>query len=144
MTCFPSSSAASGKETHFAAILRCELFCKVCCSSKILNFPKRSTVRRKEASIGLVRQSASMIAVDIQRHSEFPSACCLISITSTVVLHSSQFGTASLVTRSYRLLQSVIKRAFWEVRNECSGYCGRAHSMSLCTWSRSYHSTNLF
>ena len=96
----PSFSAASGNETHFAAILRCELFWWVCCSSKILNRPSRSTVLRKEASIGFVKQSANIIAVEIHLHCECPSACCLISITSTVVLHSSQLGVASLVTRS--------------------------------------------
>ena len=106
-----SSSAAVGKDTHFAAILRCELFCNVWLSSKILNLPSRSTDLKKEDSIGFVRQSASIIAVEIQRHCECPSACCLISITSTVVLHSSQLGTASLVTKSYKLLQSVISRA---------------------------------
>ena len=93
-----SSSAAVGKDTHLAAILRCELFCNVWLSSKILNLPSRSIDLRKEDSIGFVRQSASIIAVEIQRHCKCPSACCFMSITSTVVIHSSQLCTASLVT----------------------------------------------
>ena len=61
---------------------------------------KRSTVRRKCDSMGFVKQSASIIAVEIQRHWECPAACCLINITSTVVRHSSQLGTANFVVRS--------------------------------------------
>lgn len=46
-----------------------------------------------------------------------------MSITSIVVLHSSQLGVANLVTKSYRDLQSVINNAFGSVFKAVSGYC---------------------
>ena len=92
-------------------------------SSYILNFPNANTFRRNDESIGLVKQSASIIAVEIHLHSVVFSDCCLISITSIVVRHSWQLGVAILFTRSHRLLQSVIRRAFGSFCKESSGFC---------------------
>lgn len=108
---------------HLSPYLRCALVFRVLVSSKIRNFPMDRTVRRKLASSGLVRQSANIIAVEIHLHWVLLSACSLICIASIVVLHSWQFGTASLVTRSNRDLQSVISSAFFWLAKAFSGFC---------------------
>ena len=69
-----------------------------------------------------VSASANMIAVEIQRHSALSLICSLISLTSIVVLHSWQLGTASLVIKSYRLLQSVIRRPRLVSFKDSSGF----------------------
>ena len=63
------------------------------------------------------------MAVEIHLHSVVFSDCCLINITSIVVRHSWQLGVAILFTRSHRLLQSVIRRAFVSCCREISGVC---------------------
>ena len=63
-------------------------------SPKAKYFPKKVGIHIFGKTVG--KHNCS----DIQRHSAFPNACCLINITSTVVLHSWQLGVASLVTRS--------------------------------------------
>ena len=79
----------------------------------------------KVESIGLVKQSAIMIAVEIHLHSVESLDCCLINMTSIVVLHSWQFGVAILFTKSYRLLQSVTSKAFGSAFKDSSGFCHR-------------------
>ena len=64
-----------------------------------------------------------MMAVEIHRHEMLSWDCSFINITSIVVLHSSQFGVANLVTRSYKDLQSVTIKAFGSVGRETSGFC---------------------
>ena len=115
--CFRKPSAHLSPNFLFAFVF------KVLVSSKILNLPVAKTFLKKMASMGLVRQSGSMIAVEIHLQTALPSACSLICITSIVVRHFWQFGTASLVTRSNRDLQSVTSRAFGCSLNAFSGFC---------------------
>ena len=109
--------------THVFPYFWLAFSCKLCDSPKIRKRPKLRTVRRYVESIGFVRVLASMIAVDIHLQSVFPSACCRISMTSIAVRHSWQLGVATLVIRSYRLLQSVVRSALGSSFSEISGYC---------------------
>ena len=90
------------------------------------NMRKRLTHKtclRKDASIGLVKASASIVAVLIHLHMECSPDCSLSIITSMVVRHSWQFGTANFVIKSHRALQFVTSRAFGRLCNAFSGFC---------------------
>ena len=74
-------------------------FCfRVRSSSKIRKRPNCKAVLMRLASITLVKQSASIMAVEIHRHCVWSLDCSLSSMTSIVVLHSWQLGTAFWVT----------------------------------------------
>ena len=71
--------------------------------------------------MALVNPSASMMAVETQRHVVWSLDCSLSSMTSIVVLHSWQLGTAFFVIRSKRDLQSVIIKPDGSCFREVSG-----------------------
>ena len=76
-------------------------FCfKVRSSSKIRKRPSCKTVLKRLVSITLVKQSASIMAVEIHLHCIWSLDCSFRSITSIVVLHSWQLGTAFFITKS--------------------------------------------
>ena len=83
---------------------RLALVRKVWSSSYILNLPNCMTVRRNVESITFVKLSASIMAVDTQRHIVWSLDCSFRSITSIVVRHSWQLGTAVLVIRFIKWL----------------------------------------
>ena len=60
-------------------------FATSCFHQRSWTCPNGALFGGKCDSMGFVKQSASIIAVEIQRHWECPAACCLINITSTVV-----------------------------------------------------------
>ena len=72
-------------------------------------------------SMTLVRPSASMIAVETHLQVVWSLDCSLSNMTSIVVLHSWQLGTAFFVIRSKRDLQSVIIKPAGSCLREISG-----------------------
>ena len=74
--------------TQVTPYLRVAFCFKVRSSSYMRNFPSCRTVRRNVASIGFVRQSANIIAVETHLHMVRSFDCSLRSITSIVVRHS--------------------------------------------------------
>ena len=71
--------------THVTPYLRFAFCLNVRSSSYIRNLPSCKTVLMKVASMGLVRQSAIIMAVEIQRHMVCSRDCSFKSITSIVV-----------------------------------------------------------
>ena len=108
--------------TQLTPNFRVALVRNVKSSSYIRNFPNWSTVLRNLLSMTLVRQSASIMAVDTQRHWVCSLDCSFSNMTSMVVLHSWQFGTAVLVIKSYSDLQSVIIKPRGSAFKEVSGW----------------------
>ena len=107
--------------TQVTPYLRVAFCLRVRSSSYSRNFPSCSTVRRKVASIGLVKQSANMMAVETHLQMVCSLDCSFKSITSIVVRHSWQFGTAFFVIKSYKDLQSVIIKPLCSFFKEVSG-----------------------
>ena len=107
--------------TQVTPYLRVAFCLRVRSSSYILNFPSCSTVRRKVASIGLVKQSANMMAVETHLQMVCSFDCSFKSITSIVVRHSWQFGIAFFVIKPYKDLQSVIIKPLCSFFKEVSG-----------------------
>ena len=109
--------------THVTPYFRLAFCFNVMSSSYIRNLPKARTARRNVESMDLVKQSASIMAVLIQRHCVWFLDCSFNSITSIVVCHSWQFGTAVLVTKSNKDLQSVIISPGCSLHKAFSGLC---------------------
>ena len=111
---FPSESTLSvfrndelPSETHFSLDLLSALSCKTLFSSNKAYRPSCSARRRTSPSILLVRQSASIALLLIQRSLQFSSRRSRMSKHSRVVLYSEQAGVEVFVERSYTDLQSV-------------------------------------
>ena len=108
--------------SHEMASLRWALYRRHDSSSYKQNTPLCKAVRSKVVSMILVKESASINVVGIHRKVQCSWHCSLISNTSKVVRYSSQDGMAVLLTRSYRLRQSVVITALGSIWKAFLGF----------------------
>ena len=83
-----------------------------------------NAVRSRVVSMTLVNASADINVVGIHRNTQCSWHCSRISSTSSVVRYSSHDGVAVLLTKSYRLRQSVVITA---CGNQEKAFCGSFH-----------------